>query len=748
MLLSHEGLLHKGSEFCQAIKFVIKLQISTLLQQLAESGEESVVLTANVLEGTADRLGSLRGTGFLEDHEQLGNQFLSYCAETRRFSVDDEGDNLPARTTYNDSLLSPTIPKATSPYSRTDTVRARYERESSTSDSVFSPDRRKSSASSKSLDEDVAMLTSQDYSDTPRSLSDSSTTWPPDLVMEGVEKGERSAGSGSRYVSIVRSPTGRSGSSSLAESEKSKHISKSPLSESVEHIKQITLSSPSEFQYKRYHQHAGGFPGGSGSGTFDPQLLPPMFELVSPPKPQELTVPTASSEETDVSYNIKSNTPSSTGSGTLISSEVEMAEQTPMNLTGSEKNQSSELTPSPASTTGSESVFCQYPVYKVPYPAYPSGMVRPKTEETNSDLPYRLMLGASYEGQDAEAKYKTQMIQSESAGTKSHQGTEQYSSLTESREYQSELGEIYRLPKKMESKLYHQRNNNGGRKQSKTHVERRCSESMIQNYETSGLFTAFHKDKEILGTETVKLEHDVILQPDISKSFEEAVKIQQSLFQTSLGMFSPIQRQFLQPSRPFPQRERSQSLSEFHTLAQDIPHPSGRARFPSSSFAENLDSPLVIDDDSKPESESREGLDLSNKKRKMSADDIYPMSADDPQEGAGLNAAANQSEEQEFAGGAGVSRSPDDGGVGGTKKYGKGNFIKVATGYQCRICCRVIRHMNNTTAHMRIHANVKPYKCQVCNQQFKYEVDRRYHFSKNHVDLFSKMYFPDDKKSS
>ncbi|WAR11102.1 hypothetical protein MAR_036178, partial [Mya arenaria] len=420
MLLSHEGLLHKGSEFCQAIKFVIKLQISTLLQQLAESGEESVVLTANVLEGTADRLGSLRGTGFLEDHEQLGNQFLSYCAETRRFSVDDEGDNLPARTT------------------------------------------RKSSASSKSLDEDVAMLTSQDYSDTPRSLSDSSTTWPPDLVMEGVEKGERSAGSGSR-----------------------------------------------------------------------------------------------------------------------------------------------------------------------------------------------LMLGASYEGQDAEAKYKTQMIQSESAGTKSHQGTEQYSSLTESREYQSELGEIYRLPKKMESKLYHQRNNNGGRKQSKTHVERRCSESMIQNYETSGLFTAFHKDKEILGTETVKLEHDVILQPDISKSFEEAVKIQQSLFQTSLGMFSPIQRQFLQPSRPFPQRERSQSLSEFHTLAQDIPHPSGRARFPSSSFAENLDSPLVIDDDSKPESESREGLDLSNKKRKMSADDIYPMSADDPQEGAGLNAAANQSEEQEFAGGAG-----------------------------------------------------------------------------------------------
>ncbi|KAK3595457.1 hypothetical protein CHS0354_003449 [Potamilus streckersoni] len=76
------------------------------------------------------------------------------------------------------------------------------------------------------------------------------------------------------------------------------------------------------------------------------------------------------------------------------------------------------------------------------------------------------------------------------------------------------------------------------------------------------------------------------------------------------------------------------------------------------------------------------------------------------------------------------------------KKYGKGNFIKVSTGYQCRICSRIIRHMNNTTAHMRIHVTVKPYKCQVCNQQFKYEVDRRYHFSKQHADLFAKMYMP------
>ncbi|XP_060602755.1 zinc finger protein sens-like [Ruditapes philippinarum] len=131
--------------------------------------------------------------------------------------------------------------------------------------------------------------------------------------------------------------------------------------------------------------------------------------------------------------------------------------------------------------------------------------------------------------------------------------------------------------------------------------------------------------------------------------------------------------------------------------------------------------------------------------------DLYSSAADEQMDSSNVNLSANQSEEQEYerlmqAQGGGAS-ARDDSTSGSTKKYGKGNFIKVATGYQCRICCRVIRHMNNTTAHMRIHANVKPYKCQVCNQQFKYEVDRRYHFSKNHVDLFSKMYFPDEKKS-
>jgi len=613
------------------------------------------------------------------------------------------------------------------------------------------------------------------------------------------DQGRGSVGSAGQFLSIVRSPTNRS----TSESEKSKHTtSKSPMSESVENIKQITLSSPSEFQFKRYHhhQHHGGFPGGSGSGSFDPQLLPPMLELVSPPKPQELSasglggmsgVDSSNIQEeqsslyggglkSNISVSVSSSSMSSVvGCGTLNSSESEMremSEQSAMSVMGGvgEKHgsQSEEMTPSPASTTGSENVFSHYPVYKVPYPAYQggsSGLVRPKSEDLQQhtaivdprDPTYRLMTGYEGQGQsqghDLETKFR-----SHSEGTlKTHSaGGEQYSSLTESREYQSELGEIYRLPKKMESKLYHQRHGSGGggRKTGKMNVERRGSESMIHGYDTSATFPSFgNKEKDM---EEMKTQGDLMIQPDISKSFEEAVKIQQSLFHSSLGMFSPIQRQFLQPSRPYPQRERSQSLSEFNTLSShEMAHHSGRARFPSSSYVE--DAPLVIDDDSKLDVESREGLDLSNKKRKMSGDEAFAMVVDDSQEGAtGLNVSQSEDSLQEYERLAGVatgsgsgavaggSRDDNGTGAGGTKKYGKGNFIKVATGYQCRICCRVIRHMNNTTAHMRIHANVKPYKCTVCNQQFKYEVDRRYHFSKSHVDLFSKMYFPDDKKPS
>ncbi|KAL4216355.1 hypothetical protein ACF0H5_024082 [Mactra antiquata] len=640
--------------------------------------------------------------------------------ETRRLSLDEEGENLPSRTVFSDNnLLSPTLVSSVSPYHRTETVRSRYDRESSTSDSVFSPDRRKSSASSKSLEDDMAMITGQEYPDMPRSHSESSTTWIPDASHDSTDRG-----AGIRY-GIQRSPTSRTAGEL---SDRLKHVSKSPINESVENIKHITLSSPSEFQYKKYH-HGSGYQSASSASSFDPQRLPPMFEF---------SKPVTGTEEMAPSYSVK--TSSGTTNLSTGNAEDEMTVVSPVNLASSGSSSKSVYSEenSPSTTSASESVFSPYVVYKVPFSNYGERATRPKSDE------YRP--GFESDGVN-DGKLKPPYQPPPDTGQ-----VETF--CTESREYQSELGEIYRLPKKLESKMYKQ--TSGVRKQQKGVTERRGSDSVaLHAYNstgsTSGVFT---KDKDQNITEGTK-SLEIVSHSDISKSFEEAVKIQQSIFHSSLGMLSPLQRQFLQPSRPCPQRERSQSLSDFHTLTSQEMITQGRARFPSSSYAENIDTPLVIDDDIKQESETREGLDLSYKKRKMSVDDVYPSNSEEQIhiEGAGINVSANQGEEQEFdrlgqtQGGA-TGRDDSSTATSGTKKYGKGNFIKVATGYQCRICCRVIRHMNNTTAHMRIHANVKPYKCQVCNQQFKYEVDRRYHFSKNHVDLFSKMYFPDGEKKT
>jgi hypothetical protein len=460
-----------------------------------------------------------------------------------------------------------------------------------------------------------------------------------------------------------------------------------------------------------------------------------MFEFS---KPAQFPIATGS-EESSLNYSTKSN------SGAVSTTEEEMQEISAGNTgqgnsgAGTKLIYSSESSPNTTNTT--ESVFSPYVMYKVPFSNYSDRAVKQRTPSEG----YR----QGYEEEGGETKYKPQ-YHTQDGAQESPSAADTYCGA-ESREYQSELGEIYRLPKKLESKMYKQ--SSSVRKHSKSGMERRSSETLsVQSFESSSSQSVLQvKDEDTSTGDTVK-SPDMISQSEISKSFEEAVKIQQSIFHSSLGLFSPLQRQFLQPTRPCPQRERSQSLSDFHTLTSpDVQTHAGRARFPSSSYAENLDTPLVIDDDSKTESDMREGLDLSNKKRKMSVDDLYSSAADEQMDSSNVNLSANQSEEQEYerlmqAQGGGAS-ARDDSSSGSTKKYGKGNFIKVATGYQCRICCRVIRHMNNTTAHMRIHANVKPYKCQVCNQQFKYEVDRRYHFSKNHVDLFSKMYFPDEKKS-
>jgi len=53
--------------------------------------------------------------------------FIWFVSETRRFSVDNEIEASVPRTTFNDTLLSPVLPKPTSPYSRVSVPQTRTE---------------------------------------------------------------------------------------------------------------------------------------------------------------------------------------------------------------------------------------------------------------------------------------------------------------------------------------------------------------------------------------------------------------------------------------------------------------------------------------------------------------------------------------------------------------------------------------------------------------------------------------------
>ena len=50
------------------------------VEHLAENtGEESVILTASVSDGSLSHLGSDAGKVFLEDHDDIKSQFLGFC---------------------------------------------------------------------------------------------------------------------------------------------------------------------------------------------------------------------------------------------------------------------------------------------------------------------------------------------------------------------------------------------------------------------------------------------------------------------------------------------------------------------------------------------------------------------------------------------------------------------------------------------------------------------------------------------
>ncbi|KAH3862043.1 uncharacterized protein LOC127866134 [Dreissena polymorpha] len=68
--------------YVDVLKSVLKSQIEHLIRQLeTEAGEESLVLTASLKEGTLSTLGSNKGLHFLSARDDLKLNFFSYCSQ-------------------------------------------------------------------------------------------------------------------------------------------------------------------------------------------------------------------------------------------------------------------------------------------------------------------------------------------------------------------------------------------------------------------------------------------------------------------------------------------------------------------------------------------------------------------------------------------------------------------------------------------------------------------------------------------
>ena len=54
------------------------------MEQLSDhTGEESIILTASVNDGSLSHLGSNTGKGFLDGREEIKSQFLGYCLKSK-----------------------------------------------------------------------------------------------------------------------------------------------------------------------------------------------------------------------------------------------------------------------------------------------------------------------------------------------------------------------------------------------------------------------------------------------------------------------------------------------------------------------------------------------------------------------------------------------------------------------------------------------------------------------------------------
>ncbi|XP_052786956.1 gastrula zinc finger protein xFG20-1-like [Mya arenaria] len=69
------------------LRAVLKHQIQTLINQLAcHTGEESVLISASVEEGTLTHIGSDFGKNFVDGHEEIKAQFLGFCLKRNQIS--------------------------------------------------------------------------------------------------------------------------------------------------------------------------------------------------------------------------------------------------------------------------------------------------------------------------------------------------------------------------------------------------------------------------------------------------------------------------------------------------------------------------------------------------------------------------------------------------------------------------------------------------------------------------------------
>ncbi|KAK3595408.1 hypothetical protein CHS0354_003397 [Potamilus streckersoni] len=74
--------MENSPEMIQALKIVLKCEIQSLLQRLADTGEESVVVTASAIDASTSHLCSTKGEGFIElsNINEIKKQFLFFCS--------------------------------------------------------------------------------------------------------------------------------------------------------------------------------------------------------------------------------------------------------------------------------------------------------------------------------------------------------------------------------------------------------------------------------------------------------------------------------------------------------------------------------------------------------------------------------------------------------------------------------------------------------------------------------------------